>query len=93
MEEKAKFIAGILKIMANEHRLLLLCALLEKSMSVSALMEKAPSITQSAVSQHLAVLKEGGLVECSRHGREIRYNIKDRRTAALISVLKENYCR
>ena len=69
MEEKAGFIAGLLKIMANKHRLLLLCALLEKDMPVSGLMETVPSITQSAVSQHLAVLKDGGLIGCSIHGR------------------------
>lgn len=92
MESKAKYIADILKTMSNEHRLLLLCALLEEDLTVSMLTAKTPDITQSAVSQHLSVLRDGGLIDSSKSGREVTYFIKDKRIVSLIATLKDNFC-
>lgn len=92
MEDKAKYIANILKTMSNEHRLLLLCGLLEKKMTVTMLMDKTPNITQSAVSQHLSVLKECGLIDFEKNGREVIYFIKDNRIESLMNTLKNNFC-
>lgn len=63
MEEKAKQIAELLKILANENRLLILCALMEQPMTVNKISEKVPNITQSALSQHLGHFKAHGILD------------------------------
>ena len=92
MNGKAKKVAELLKILANENRLIILCALIESPQSVSKLAEKVPNITQSALSQHLAVLKSHGILNYTKSGLNIIYSIADHRVEAVIDVLKENYC-
>ena len=71
MEEKAKQVAELLKLLANENRLLLLCALLEHPMTVGELGEHTPKIGQSALSQHLHALRSAGLVADRRNGQYV----------------------
>lgn len=92
MEEKAKQIAELLKALANENRLLILCALMQGPMTVSALAAQAPHITQSALSQHLGLLKAHGMVDSQKSGQSVTYAIADRRVAAVIEALKRHYC-
>jgi DNA-binding transcriptional ArsR family regulator len=92
MNGKAKKVAELLKILANENRLMILCALIESPHSVSKLAEKVPNITQSALSQHLAVLKSNGILDNTKSGLNIIYSIADHRVEAVINVLKEYYC-
>lgn len=92
MKDKAKKVAELLKILANENRLIILCALIEAPQSVSKLLEKVPNITQSALSQHLAILKAHGILDYSKSGQNITYSIADHRVEAVIDVLKEYYC-
>jgi len=92
MKDKAKKVAELLKILANENRLIILCALIEAPQSVSKLLEKVPNITQSALSQHLAILKVHGILDYSKSGQNITYSIADHRVEAVIDVLKEYYC-
>ena len=66
MREKARKIAGLMGQMANENRLLILCALLERPMTVGELNQEIPGITMPALSQHLCRLRAGGLVDCSK---------------------------
>lgn len=92
MELKAKQIAGLLKVLANENRLLILCELIRGPKTVSSLGEKLPKITQSALSQHLARLKAHGILDFSKAGQSVTYSIADCRVEEIISVLKKYYC-
>lgn len=92
MEQKAKRMAQLLKVLANENRLLILCELIRGPRTVSGLGEKLPNITQSALSQHLALLKAHGILDSSKSGQNITYSIADHRIEEVISVLKKHYC-
>lgn len=92
MEERAKQIAELLKVLANENRLLILCALMQQPLSVGQLAHFVPSITQSALSQHLGLLKAHSIVDFHKSGQTITYSIVDARIADIIRLLKKNYC-
>lgn len=92
MEEKAKIVAALLKVLANENRLLILCALMEQPLTVSRLVEKTPGISQSAMSQHLALMKAHGILDSHKSGQHITYFIADHRVEDVMGVLKQYYC-
>ena len=92
MEEKAKQIANLLKLLANEHRLLILCALINEPLTVTEIHNFTPNITSSALSQHLNHLKIAGILDSQKQGLNVVYNIQDKRIIALINSIKENYC-
>lgn len=92
MEEKAKQIAELLKVLANENRLLILCALMEQPMNVGEISKYVPNITMSALSQHLTLLKAHGILDFNKSGQTITYSIADHRVEEIIHVLKEHYC-
>lgn len=92
MEEKAKKIAELLKVLANENRLLILCALMQQSMTVGEISKFVPNITQSALSQHLSVLKAHGILDFQKNGQSVTYFIEDHRVEEIIHVLKKYYC-
>lgn len=92
MEYKAKQIAELLKVLANEYRLLILCELIKEPKTVSSLGEKINGITQSALSQHLALLKAHGILGNSKAGQSVTYFITDDRVCEIIALLKEHYC-
>ena len=92
MEEKAKEVAELLKILANENRLMILCTLMEQPRTVSEISSVVSNITQSALSQHLSLLKTCGILASKRSGMNMIYSIKDHRVEKLIEVLKESYC-
>ena len=81
--------AATLKALANEHRLLLLCALAERPMSVSELNLRVP-IAQSALSQHLARLRTAGVVKTRRCGPQTRYELIDARCRRLLEAVCAN---
>lgn len=92
MFQDAKVIAELLKVLANENRLLIVCHLLNGPMTVSELHEHLSHLTQSALSQHLAILKANRILSSSKNGQSITYKIQDRRIEVLIETLKDNYC-
>ncbi|WP_242623638.1 ArsR/SmtB family transcription factor [Intestinimonas massiliensis (ex Afouda et al. 2020)] len=92
MRARAKDITELMAQLANENRLLLLCALMEGPMTVGELAGEVPNITAPALSQHLHRLKEGGLVQAEKQGQYVRYSLKDPRLYALMRVLKQEYC-
>lgn len=81
----------LLKALANTHRLMILCELRQGERSVTALEEVVP-LSQSALSQHLAKLREGGFVSTRREAQTIYYSLADKRVARLIEVLHELFC-
>lgn len=92
LEEKLKDISELLKVLANENRLAIVCGLLEKEMTVSELHKKVNNISQPALSQHLSVLKANKIIEARRNGLNITYSIKDNKIASIIQSLRDNYC-
>lgn len=92
MEEKAKQIAELLKVLANENRLMIFCALMERPMNVGEIAKHVPNITLSALSQHLSLLKAHGILDFEKSGQNITYSIADHRVEEIIHVLKKHYC-
>ncbi len=92
MEENSKNVANLLKVLANQNRLLILCALLEKSMNVSEISNLINNISQPSISQHLAVLKSQDVVDSEKIGQNVVYFIKDQRIIDLMDNLKTNFC-
>lgn len=90
--DNAKYIAELLKVLSNENRLRIVCYLLEAPMTVSELHQKINNLTQSALSQHLALLKAHRILDSNKNGLSITYSIQDERIRSVIKVLKENYC-
>lgn len=80
----------LLKAMANEHRLGILCALRSGEVSVSELCSILP-LSQSAMSQHLAWLRNEQLVTCRREAQSMFYRLGDQRAADVISLLNRLY--
>ena len=78
--------AGLLRVLANPHRLGVLCALRDGELSVGAILERVgPS--QSALSQHLARLRDDGLVATRRTGQTVYYRIADADVLSLLHAL------
>ena len=92
MEEKAKKIAELLKLLANEHRLLILCVLVQGPLTVGEIHSFTSNITASALSQHLAQLKTAGILDSEKRGMNVFYRIQDERIIGMIAFLKEHYC-
>ncbi len=92
MEENAKQVAELLKVLANENRLLIFCALTDAPMTVGEIHDKVANISQPALSQHLHLLKAHGILASSKSGQSITYSIADTRAIEVIKVLKQYYC-
>ena len=92
MEEKARQLAELLRSLANENRLLILCALMQGAKTVGKIGEYVPKITQSALSQHLIMLKMAGILESDKRGQNVTYSIADHRVEEILAVLKKYYC-
>jgi DNA-binding transcriptional ArsR family regulator len=82
---------SLLKALANKNRLMVLCMLSEGELSVSELQEQLP-LSQSALSQHLAVLRQDGLVGTRRKSQTIFYSLADEKASQIIAVLHQLYC-
>ncbi len=83
--------ARLLKALANERRLSILCLLARGEMCVGALVDTV-GLSQSALSQHLAKLRAEGLVRTRREGHTIHYALASAEAAAVIEVLAVLYC-
>ena len=84
--------AQLLKLLANEKRLLILCFLAVRGeMTVGELVEVV-KLSQSALSQHLARLRADGLVAFRRTSQTLHYRITDKRALQVLGVLKQIYC-
>jgi ArsR family transcriptional regulator, virulence genes transcriptional regulator len=92
-EQKATEVADILRALANERRLMILCKLVEwGEANVNSLVE-AVGLSQSALSQHLAKMRDEGIVTTRRESQTIWYRITDPRTEQLFGLLYELYCK
>ncbi len=91
MQPHALEAAGLLKALANAQRLMILCHLLQGPLSVAELNERVP-LSQSALSQHLAVLREAGIVRTARAAQSIWYSLPPGVVRRLIAVLQGEFC-
>lgn len=81
----------LLKALANRHRLMIVCQLLERERSVGELAELV-GLRQATVSQHLALLRKDGLVATRRDGQTVWYTIASNGARAVVEALYGVYC-
>lgn len=92
MQQGAARAAALLRTVGNEQRLLVLCLLIEQGeASVGTLLEQV-QLSQSALSQHLARMREEGLVTYRREAQTLHYRIADSAVERLVAVLKDIFC-
>ncbi|HOY24365.1 MAG TPA: metalloregulator ArsR/SmtB family transcription factor [Cellvibrio sp.] len=91
MQAHAEQAAALLKAMANENRLMIMCTLLNGELSVGELNAKVP-LSQSALSQHLASLREAGLVNTRKEAQTVYYQVCGDEANKIIAVLQSIYC-
>ena len=92
MQQQAAQAAALLRTVGNERRLLVLCLLIKHGeMSVGALARHV-DLSQSTLSQHLAKMREEGLVSFRREAQNAYYRISDPKVEALLEALKNIFC-
>ncbi len=92
LQENASRASALLKSMSNEWRLLILCHLAEGERSVGEL-EREIGLSQSALSQHLAILRREQLVQTRRSAQSIYYKLASDEAAAIMTTLYELFCQ
>jgi len=91
MASQADAAAELLKVLGHPARLRILCLLVEGERSVGAINAEIP-LSQSALSQHLALLRGNGLVETRREAQTIFYSLADGPARAILGTLHDLYC-
>ena len=92
LQQGAARAAALLRAVGNERRLLVLCLLIEHGeLSVGGLLERIP-LSQSALSQHLARMREEGLDAYRRESQDLYYRIADPDAQKLVAALKSIFC-
>jgi ArsR family transcriptional regulator len=91
LEASAAQAASLMRALANERRLMILCQLVGCERSVGEL-QPLVGLSQSALSQHLAVLREEGLVATRRESQTIWYRIIDPAAVRVVETLAEIFC-
>lgn len=92
MQQAAARAAGLLRLVGNEHRLLVLCLLIEHGeLTVGQLLDQV-ELSQSALSQHLARMREEGLIAFRREAQTLYYRIENPDAEKLIASLKAIFC-
>lgn len=91
LEAHAQEATRLLKALANESRLMILCNLASGELPVGELNRRVP-LSQSALSQHLALLRRDGLVRTRRQAQTIYYSLVDGPATRIIELLHGIYC-
>lgn len=84
--------AALLQAMANPNRLLVLCLLIAHGEMAVGAINQVLGLSPSALSQHLAKMREEGLVDYRREAQTLYYRIKEPSVEKLVAVLKERFC-
>jgi ArsR family transcriptional regulator, virulence genes transcriptional regulator len=92
-EANAIEVANVLRAIGNERRLMVLCKLLETGEATVGTLVRAIGISQSALSQHLAKMRDEGIVAFRRESQTLWYRIADPRVSELMAELYRLYCR
>jgi DNA-binding transcriptional ArsR family regulator len=91
LQASAKGASTLLKAIGNEHRLMILCRLIDQERSVGELV-RAVGLSQSALSQHLARLRRDGIVKTRREAQTIWYTIASSEATEVLRTLYGLYC-
>lgn len=91
MQKHAAEAAGLLKALSNESRLMIMCTLMDGELTVGQLNELMP-LSQSALSQHLAALRQAQLVQTRRQAQTIYYRLSGDDSIKIIEVLHSIFC-
>ena len=91
MRKHSSSAAQLMRSLANPHRLMLLCVLAEGELSVSELNRRV-TLSQSALSQHLAVLRNEQLVSTRREAQTIYYSVVDGLALKIVRLLHDEFC-
>ncbi|TAJ96575.1 MAG: transcriptional regulator [Reyranella sp.] len=92
LQAKAGEVAATLSALANDRRLLILCKLVEVGEATVGTLAAEVGLSQSALSQHLARMREEGIVAFRREAQTVWYRIGDPRIETLLSTLHRLYC-
>jgi len=91
-QKRAQQVAEFMKCFGSEHRLLILCQLVEGEKSVTELIE-ATGMAQTSMSQHLNKLRREGLIDFKRQHRILYYSIVDQNALKIMQTLYEAFCK
>jgi DNA-binding transcriptional ArsR family regulator len=91
LQEKASVASDLLKVLSNQTRLLVLCQLLQGEKQVNEL-EELVGIRQSALSQHLAILRRERLVNTRREAQFVYYSLASPEVRTIMNALYDVYC-
>lgn len=93
LEARATELAGMLRALANERRLMILCKLVESGEATVGALAEAVGLSQSALSQHLSKMRDEGILAARRDSQMIWYRIADPRIESLFATLHALFCR
>lgn len=93
LQENAAQVAAMLRAIGNERRLMVLCKLVEWGEANVTSLAAAVGLSQSALSQHLARMREEKIVTFRRDSQTLWYRVADARLEQLLSLLHRLYCR
>ncbi len=91
MRDTAPRVSELMKVLSNEHRLMILCQLAEGEKSVGELAELL-NVRQAALSQQLALLRKDGIVHTRRQAQSIFYSLARPDVRSLVGFLYQTYC-
>ena len=91
MRPHAAKAAELLKALGNEQRLMILCNLVAGPLSVGQLNRRVP-LSQSALSQHLGILRDSGVVATTRESQSIIYSLPPGIATRIIGLLHDEFC-
>ena len=91
MRETAPRVSELMKVLSNEHRLMILCQLAEGEKSVGELAELL-NVRQAALSQQLALLRKDGIVHTRRQAQNVFYSLAREDVRSLMGFFYQTYC-
>ncbi|WP_435236580.1 ArsR/SmtB family transcription factor [Psychromonas sp. PT13] len=91
IHNNAEQVSELIKLMAHKDRMVVLCLLAQGEMGVSELREFT-QLSQSAFSQHLAVLRKNELVKIRKESQQVFYSLADGRVSIILKALQEAFC-
>ena len=91
LERNAAQAAQLLKALAHKERLMILCHLLNGEQSVGELAQKS-QLSQSAFSQHLAILRRDELVQTRKEAQTVYYALANDHSVQILKILQKIYC-
>lgn len=92
MKSNVEEVAELLKIMAHPERLMVLCQLTQDEVGAGQL-QKNSSLSQSAFSQHLTVLRKHQMIQARKESQQVFYSLADPRISHLITSLHSVFCQ